>query len=139
MIAGSVAKLEFGGITFQNSATAGNLTNFTNDGLIVFRNISTAGDATITNNGGEASGAEGGITETLNTSTADSATLIAKGGTSGGRGGTILFEDQSTGGTSRVEVFGNGSLDISFTSFPLPIITIEASRWVPSKAMEMSS
>jgi len=31
----------------------------------------------------------------------------------GGQGGTILFEDNSTGGTSRIEVFGNGNLDIS--------------------------
>ena len=57
-------------------------------------------------------GAGGGVTEFL-LSTADSATLIANGGTGGGQGGTIFFEQGSTGGTCRVEVFGNGSLDIS--------------------------
>ncbi len=48
------------------------------------------------------------------TSTAGNATLIANGGTGGGLGGAIFFQDNSTGGTSRVEVFGNGNLDISF-------------------------
>jgi len=39
--------------------------------------------------------------------------LIANGGTNGGSGGLIAFQMDSTGGTSRVEVFGNGALDIS--------------------------
>ena len=42
-----------------------------------------------------------------------SATLIANSGTVGGGGGSIYFFDDSTGGTARVEVFGNGTLDIS--------------------------
>jgi hypothetical protein len=49
----------------------------------------------------------------VSTSTAGSATLIANSGTNGGQGGRIIFENRSTGGTSRVELFGNGSLDIS--------------------------
>ena len=51
-----------------------------------------------------------------NTSTADSATLIANGGL--GAGGNISFVQNSTGGTSRVEVFGNGLLDISSHNAP---------------------
>src|SRR5205085_11815548 len=74
----------------------------------------TAGSATIINDGGTVSGAFGGTTRFfIGTPTADSATLIANGGLGGGQGGTILFEDNSTGGTSRIEVFGNGNLDIS--------------------------
>ena len=74
----------------------------------------TAGSATIINDGGTVSGAVGGTTRFfIGTPTADSATLIANGGSGGGHGGTILFEDNSTGGTSRIEVFGNGNLDIS--------------------------
>jgi hypothetical protein len=49
----------------------------------------------------------------VETSTADSATLIVKGGTNGGDGGAIFFRDRSSGGSSRIEVFGNGNLDIS--------------------------
>ncbi len=43
------------------------------------------------------------------------ATLIAHGSTNGGAGGAILFEDYGAigGGTSRVELDGNGFLDIS--------------------------
>jgi T5SS/PEP-CTERM-associated repeat protein/autotransporter-associated beta strand protein len=39
--------------------------------------------------------------------------LIANAGSNGGTGGGINFFDQSMGGTARVEVFGNGTLDIS--------------------------
>ena len=81
---------------------------------------STAGNATIINNGTSVSGAGGGETvfftdssNPLGASTAGNATLIANGGTGGGQGGEILFKGFSQGGTSRIEVFGNGSLDIS--------------------------
>jgi autotransporter-associated beta strand protein len=43
---------------------------------------------------------------------------VANGGSNGGGGGTILFADDSTGSAARVEVFGNGSLDISFHNAP---------------------
>ena len=112
-----------GGATFfeSDSSTAGNATISNNGGAVsgasggstTFNNMSTAGNATITNNGGTVSGAGGGSTLFVASSPADSATLIANGGTGGGQGGTILFEDKSTGGTSGVEVFGNGNLDIS--------------------------
>jgi autotransporter-associated beta strand protein len=44
---------------------------------------------------------------------AASATLIANGGANGGGGGLIQLLGQAKGGMARVEVFGNGSLDIS--------------------------
>src|SRR5439155_5297353 len=43
--------------------------------------------------------------------TADNATLIANRGTYSGGG--ISFSNDSTGGTARVEIFGNGGLGIS--------------------------
>ena len=138
---------QFGLIVFSNSATAGNSTMFTNNGVFLngevrggtrfldtssagngtfinnggfteFSGSSTAGNGSFTNNGGTVSGAGGGRTIFQQTSVADSATLIANGGTGGGQGGQILFEDASTGGTSRVEVFGNGNLDISSHNAP---------------------
>jgi autotransporter-associated beta strand protein len=126
---GATANNAGGGRTdFSDNSTAANATITNNGGTISgadggrtdFSDNSTAASATITNNGGTISGAGGGTTFFGGTSTADSATLIANGGTGGGQGGTIFFGGQSTGGTSRVEVFGNGSLDISFMSFPLP-------------------
>ena len=102
-----------------------------------FFGSSTAGNATIINNGGDVSGAGGGETvfftdfnssNPLGASTAGDATLIANGGTGGGQGGAILFKDFSTGGTSRIEVFGNGRLDISPHNAPgVTIGSIEGS------------
>jgi autotransporter-associated beta strand protein len=51
------------------------------------------------------------------TSSADDATLIANGGTNSGGGGSIYFFSDfgrgPSGGTARLELFGNGNLDIS--------------------------
>src|SRR5207302_1785374 len=94
-----------GVIVFTNSATAGSMTSFTNNGSTVFA-------------------AFGGETVFVGTSTAGSATFIANGGTAGGStGGTILFFDDSLGGTASVDVRNNGSgtagnLDISGHNAP---------------------
>jgi hypothetical protein len=76
--------------------------------LTIFNDASTAGHATITNHAGDFAG------ETIFTgsSTADSATLIANEGSYYATC-AIFFSGASTGGTARVNVFGNGYLDIS--------------------------
>jgi autotransporter-associated beta strand protein len=101
--------------TFINNAAPasgaeGGVTEF---GLHGFNFSPSAGNGTFINNGATISGAVGGKTVFNNASTAGAATLIANGGTNGGEGGAIFFEEKSTGGTARIEVFGNGSLDIS--------------------------
>ena len=120
--AGTVSSADPGSTLFINTSTAGSAT-ITNKGATVsgagggdtiFDDTSTAGSATITNNGATVSGAFGGTTFFDDTSIAGSATLIANGGTAGGGGGGIFFESNSDGGTSRIEVFGNGEMDISF-------------------------
>jgi autotransporter-associated beta strand protein len=118
-------------VTFREgtpAATAGNATFINNGGFIVFNlsafitsGNSTAGNATFINNGAAVSDALPG--ETLfNPGDAGNATLIANGGLGGGDGGLIVFSSAdggvSTGGTARVEVFGNGKLDISQQSAP---------------------
>ena len=123
---GATVSGAFGGETdFFQTPTAGSATIINHGGTVSgafggttlfdgFEGSPTAGSATIINDGGTASGAFGGTTRFfIGTPTADSATLIANAGLGGGQGGTILFEDNSTGGTSRIEVFGNGNLDIS--------------------------
>jgi autotransporter-associated beta strand protein len=152
-----------GQIFFTNSATAGNLTSFTNTGAIVFTgsssagnatfsndgeltflDTSTAGEATFINEGGKVAGTGGAmivfdagstagnasittnggaVSGTFNAQTlfrghAGNATLIANGGTGGSLGGLLHFVDASKGGTARVEVFGNGNLDISGHAAP---------------------
>jgi hypothetical protein len=78
----------------------------------------TATNGTFIDNGATVSGAVGGQTAFYEISSADSATLIANSGTGGGEGGQILFNEMSTGDTSRIEVFGNGRLDVSGHNAP---------------------
>ena len=108
--------------TFINNAAPasdaeGGVTEF---GLPFFNFSPSAGSGTFITNGATISGAVGGKTLFNNASTADTATLIANGGINGGGGGGIFFEEQSTGGTARIEVFGNGFLDISGHLAPSP-------------------
>jgi hypothetical protein len=119
---------------FGNTSTAANGA-FTNSGAGVgnnyggsteFYNTATAGSSTQTSNAGTVSGAYGGYSDFLNSSSAGNATLIANGGSSGANGGMIFFEETSTGGTARAQMFGNGNLDISLHGAPgLTIGSIE--------------
>jgi autotransporter-associated beta strand protein len=138
-IGSTMEEIGNGGQTaFLDTASAGEAMITNNGGaafnaggcLVYFAYSSTAASATIINDGGTASGAFGGVTEIGvfedDTATAASATFIANGGTGGGAGGTISFFGNSTGGTSRIEVLGNGSLDISGHNAPgLTIGSIE--------------
>jgi autotransporter-associated beta strand protein len=81
--------------------------------LTQFFDHSTAADCTLINNGGMVSGAFGATILFEDSSTAGNATLIANGGISGGAGARLLFLDRSTGGVARVELFGNGDMEIS--------------------------
>jgi autotransporter-associated beta strand protein len=112
---------------FGDSSTAGNATITNNGagasntygGFTNFVQTSSAGNATCNNNAGTVAGAFGSFMEFQGSATAASGTLIAHGATIGGAGGgQIFFSADSTGGTSRIEVFGNGSLDISGRNAP---------------------
>lgn len=74
--------------------------------------VPTAGDGTFLNFGAYVSKGAGGYTAFAGTSSAGNATLIAYGGTNGGFGGRIAFYGNSSGGTAKVQLFGNGELDI---------------------------
>ncbi|MGH8092073.1 MAG: autotransporter-associated beta strand repeat-containing protein [Chthoniobacterales bacterium] len=91
------------------AATAGGASG----GMTIFYSSSKGANATVTNQGATVSGAAGGMTLFTDSSSAGAATLIANGGSNGGGGGLIEFLVHSTGDTSRVEVFGNGTLDVS--------------------------
>jgi autotransporter-associated beta strand protein len=101
------------GTFINNAATASGAESGVAEFGILPDDPPSAGNGTFINNGATISGAVGGKTVFFETSTAESATLIANGGTNGGEGGAIFFEENSTGGTARVEVFGNGILDLS--------------------------
>jgi autotransporter-associated beta strand protein len=119
----------YGLAIFDGTATASSATIVNNGGTAsgadggqtqIFSS-STAGSSTITSNAGTVAGSIGGSTHFSDTADAGSATLIANGGTGGG--GYIQFIGTSTGGTSRIEVFNNGTgtpgyLDISQHNAP---------------------
>ena len=111
----------------SNLAFSGNYAQ--QGGVTFFQSTATAGSATIVNNGGTAQfTSAGGETIFNDSSTGGSTTLIANAGVPGsggggffipgGLGGLIAFNGSSTGGKARIELFGNGTLDISFHSLP---------------------
>jgi hypothetical protein len=93
-------------------------------GATIFNDTSTADHAIITNNQPGFMG-DGGWTGFYDSSTADSAILVANGGEH--EGAAIVFNDASTGGTARVEVFDNGRLDIGGRRPGVTIGSIEGS------------
>ena len=130
---GGTANDAGGGRTFLNSTDGANGTFINNGGTVsgalgggtILTGASDASNGIFTNNGGAVGGAGGGVTDFRETSTSSNATLIANGGTGGGQGGKILFEGNSTGGTSRVKLFGNGNLDISLHFRSIEIGSVE--------------
>jgi autotransporter-associated beta strand protein len=82
-------------------------------GQTLFFFNSQGGNATLVSEGAQATGAFGGLILFLNQSHAANATLIAHEGINGGSGGLIQFLDDSTGDAARIQVFGNGTLDVS--------------------------
>jgi autotransporter-associated beta strand protein len=115
---------EGGGVVFHKRSSAANSTIVSDSGNIVFTDRATAGNATITVNGAASSDADFGVLFFLeDEASADNATLIANGGTAGGHGGLIEFWSETRGRKARVELFGNGKLDIGSHN-PLAPMTI---------------
>ena len=128
-----------GSIAFLGNATAGNgsftlnggaICGSQGGGVIQFDETSTAANGVFTINGGANSGELGGLIIFLTgqpdaSPSAGNAILVANGGMDGAPGGAIQFSGYATGGTSRVELFGNGSLDSSSSYLSLIIGSLE--------------
>ena len=121
---GQIAGAGGGLIMFVDSATAENGTFTANGGQVAgakggtisFQETAAAEAGTFYANGTTVEGALGGrVKFTTKTPTAGVATLIATAGVGPEEdaGGAIQFEDDSTGAQARVEIFGNGMLDIT--------------------------
>lgn len=89
-----------------------------NGSIIAFDDGATAGNATLTNEGGTGAEGQGASLTFASRSSAGTAYLIAEGGSDGGSGGEISFVQQSDGGTARVQLAGNATLDISGHNSP---------------------
>jgi outer membrane autotransporter protein len=87
----------FGVMAFTNSATAGNLTEFTNNGQMVFQNRATAGNATITN-------ADFGTITFQNRATASNATITNLDV------GSVFFNNNSTAANATITNFDGGTV-----------------------------
>ena len=120
-LGGTASGASGGMVVFQYHTNAAESTIINEGGLVggaqggwtLFQiNNPSAANATIVANGGAVSGAGGGLISFYYSSLADNSTLIANGGAEGGTGGVIEFRAATDGGTARVEVFGNGSLDL---------------------------
>ena len=109
-----------GVVQFHNSSTAGRATLINNGssvrqlvgGTTAFWDTSSAGNSAITNNGGTVIGGGGGVGLFISSATAGAATLTCNAG-DGGNGAPIEFKQDTTGGTARIKLFGNGELLIS--------------------------
>ena len=119
---GAAVASGFGGISlFEDSSGAGSgifvnepgLVDGANGGKTAIDGSAHAADGVFISNGATVSGANGGNTTFFSDAEADNATLIANGGSNGGGGGQIFFQGSSAGNTCRIELFGNGFLDIS--------------------------
>jgi autotransporter-associated beta strand protein len=124
----------FGGTTnFTQSATAGSATIISEGGTVVghlggqtqFIFGGDGGEANIVADGASVEGAFGASTYFSVGSTAGNSTLIVNGGPGADGGGVITFDYDSTGGTSRVELFGNGKISFAAHTTPLTVGSIE--------------
>jgi autotransporter-associated beta strand protein len=71
------------------------------------------GYATFTGEGGNGSGAEGGLIDLFALLNSDQTVVIAEDGINGGLGGTILIEGHPVLDLGQFQVFGNGLLDLT--------------------------
>ena len=121
---GGTASGSFGGVTYVPIGSAANSTFIVHAGTVDGAEggwVGVDGDAanaTFLIDGSAVSGASGGTAVFRFQGTADNAIIIANGGVDGGGGGLIQFTGSSMGATSRVEVFGNATLDISEHDLP---------------------
>ncbi len=130
---GSAANAGGGALQFRAGSRAGEAT-VVNDGgevsgafggVTYLNDNSSAANGTFINNGGSAAGANGATTMFFGTSTAGASRLVANGGAAGAAGGSIEFQHGASGGTPRVELFGNGRLDIGNTNSGVAIGSLE--------------
>ncbi len=138
-LGGAASGAEGGIVVFQSRCDAGEST-IINEGSEVsdaeggrtFFQIAdpSAASATITANGGSVSGAGGGLISFYNSSVGGDSNLIANGGSNGGAGGAIFFRDSSDGGKAQVEVYGNGSLDVTLEQSEINRRRIDRRGWV---------
>jgi len=118
---GSIGFLYFNDASSAGSASVtlgGGTARACGGGYASFKDGASAANATFMVNGGTAAGSAGGHLIFSDRSTASQASLTANTGGGHGGGGVISFEDNSLGDSARVQVFGNGNLQINAHNAP---------------------
>ncbi len=123
---GITTPLSGGSTNFYDETSAGSATFTTNGGALPFAaggatnflNNATAANATFTTNGGTFADARGGTTSFSSQASAGNGQFTVNGGTNGGDGGILIFADLSTATNAKVQLNGNGKLDISGHAAP---------------------
>ncbi len=101
-------------LSFFDSSNAGSANVTLASGVSVsFAGNSSAANAQFAANGGQSQFTHGATVMFAEHSSADNSILIANGGVNGGEPGAIAFSDNSAGAMARVELFGNGNLNIA--------------------------
>jgi autotransporter-associated beta strand protein len=123
-------------VAFNNDSNAGSstfimlgaTTGQTQGGYVVFNNGATAADGTFIVNGASVRNAVGGFILFEDSSSAGNASIVNYDSFVPGGGGSTNFLDNSSGGTARIKVVGQGELDIRFHQSPgVTIGSIEGS------------
>ena len=128
-------------VSFSGNSTAANSTVIVNGGAMGHKfggylnvgGMATGGDATFIAMGSDVVGGTGGFINCQYFSTLGNATVIAQGGVAAG--GIIQLATQSPAGFARVEVFGNGQLQVYD---PFPVATIGSLEGGGSVILESS-
>jgi autotransporter-associated beta strand protein len=115
-----------GNVFFYDNSTAasGTFTAFggtasgAEGGNVFLYDSSTAASGVFTAQGATATGGLGGNVVLFGNSMADQGTFVANPATNGTGGGIVSFQEDSVGGTARVEVFGNGHFEIGAHNAP---------------------
>ena len=115
-------------VNFLTDSTAGSATFFAEggqaedalDGVILFSGTSldSAENANFTINGSTPGSAFGGDLLFDQESDVGNAICVINGGTDGGPGGVLELTSSCTGGTARIELFGNGTLEMGSHDAP---------------------
>jgi len=115
-------------VNFLTDSTAGSATFFAEGwqaedalgGVILFggTSLDSAENANFTINGGTPGSAFGGDLLFDQESDVGNAICVINGGTDGGPGGVLELTSSCTGGTARIELFGNGTLEMGSHDAP---------------------
>ena len=102
-------------------------------------NVPNGGNGIFYNHGAEVAGAYGGYTSFGENTDAGNSTLIAYAGINGGGGGIIAFYGSTIANKAKIELYGNGKLELGQHTGALSVFSLKANFGVISTALGSTS